>query len=258
MAREHTFLAPHIQIAIDGHLTASMNSSHTYDVNRTQLALDKKLHILLLQEKQHKYPTNEILQDSEQKNRKICLLTHGYIKRYSIASDGSLSIQVVYGPGDVLPITLAMETFFGHKIYEGQELFYYETMSEVKIHMMDIKKLQHHIDKEPILYRDLLEEAGRRIRSNIQRLENVSLPTIYNRVAHQLDFYARQFGSSHERGIRIDLPLKHQDLADVLNSARETITRELNKLAESKLIIQEQHHIVVIDVKALEDEAYSQ
>lgn len=239
-------------------MTVSLNSSHTCTVNRTQLALDRKLHVLLLQEKQYTYATNEILQDSEQKNRKICLLTHGYIKRYSIASDGSLSIQVIYGPGDVLPVTLAMETFFGHKIYEGLELFYYETMCEAKLHMMDVKKLQRRVEEEPILYRDLLEEAGRRIRSNIQRLENVSLPTIYNRVAHQLDFYAHRFGSNHERGTRIDLPLKHQDLADILHSARETVTRELNKLVESELIIQEQHHIVVTDMEALEEEVYSQ
>lgn len=227
-------------------------------VKHTQLALDKKIQSLLLQERKYSYSTEEIIQDSEQKDQKLHLLTHGYVKRYTIASDGSISIQVLYGPGDIFPSTIAIENLLDKKLFGGLDLFYYESMCDVKLHKMDVNKFSKHVATEPILYRDLLEEAAKRMHSNIQRLENMSILTIYGRVAHQLLFYARRFGSGHEQGTRIDLPLKHQDLADVLNSARETVTRELSKLVESKFIIQEQHHIVVTDMEALEYEAYSQ
>src|SRR5579863_7589429 len=81
--------------------------------------------------RQYKVAKGQVLQSSE--DRKVFnLVLDGYIKRYLISNDGSIGVQVLYGPGDLFPITLAFKSLFGLEITESPEVYYYETMSEVE------------------------------------------------------------------------------------------------------------------------------
>lgn len=204
--------------------------------------------------KQRKLPKGQVLPFSDQRMI-LSLLRSGFIKRYSITSDGTQSIQSIYGPGDIFPLTPAFKAIYDLEIYHGSEVFYYETITEAIIHSIDETTLLEALSHDPIIYKDLLYVSGQRLGSNIQRLENMSLRAANRRVAHQLVHYANKFGQPSERGIMILLPLRHQTLASILNLARETVTHCITRLQE-KGLIEANQTITVLDIDKLRREAH--
>lgn len=212
------------------------------------------LRALLSGGRQQRFPKGQVIQFS-QDGMILNVLDTGYVKRYSITNEGTQSVQSVYGPGNIFPLTPVFKAALNQDIYHGNEELYYEAITPVIMHSIDKHTLLKALEDEPMLYRDLFYVSGERLGSNIQRLENMSLRVAYRQVAHQLVHYGRKFGEINEQGITILLPLTHQNLANILNLARETVTTCLNRLQE-KGIITIAPHIVILDNEKLKREAY--
>lgn len=208
---------------------------------------------LLQNGRRHKLPKGQILQFSYDQLL-LSVVKTGYIKRYSITDDGSESIQSIYGPENIFPLTPVYKTIFNKDIYHGQEAFHYEALTPASIFSIDQSTLEEALNENPIIYKDLLFVAGVRLGSNIQNLENMSLGTAQGRVAHLLVYFADVFGQKSSEGITIELPLTHQTLANALNLARETVTHSLIHLQEKELIVSGKN-IVVPDLDKLRTEA---
>jgi CRP/FNR family cyclic AMP-dependent transcriptional regulator len=187
---------------------------------------------------------------------KLMLVISGFVKRYFIAHEGSLGVQVIYGSDDIFPLTVVFEDLLGMEIYTGPEVYYYEAMTSLTICSMDVATLRKRVEAHPVLYRTLLVSAGMRLRSNIQFLENLRLHGAYSKTAHQLAYLANQFGQKTPEGIRIQMPLIHQDIADIIGTTRETVTASIIKL-RNKRLIRTDRHIVILDYDQLIREAYA-
>lgn len=183
----------------------------------------------------------------------VSLLRTGYIKRYIITQDGSESIQVIYGPGDIFPLTPMYKLLFNKNLSYGDEVIHYKTMTAVDVRHIGPTLLQKELASNPSLYRDLFYVAGMRLRSNIQRLDNVSLRVAHRRVAHQLLYFADAFGETTPAGIRLLVPLTQDDMASVLNLARETVSLSLGRLRE-KGLIETDRFITIFDIAKLKQE----
>ena len=180
------------------------------------------------------------------------LITSGFVKRYLIKPDGSLSVQSIYGPNNYFPINPVFEALYGFKVEESDQ-FYYECVTPVVFHSIGLIKLIDTLDgyKGPELYKDLLAISGRRLQYHIHRLNNDALSSAYEKVAHQLSYLSNQFGLSTSDGIEIQMPLRHQDLADMLNLSRETVSKQLIKLHSSGAI-HASRYITIVDRDKLE------
>lgn len=208
-----------------------------------------KLEQVLLDGKRHTLPKGQILQFTDE-TMLLSILRTGYVKRYSITNEGSQSIQSIYGPGDVFPLTPVFRLIFDQKLYTGQETFYYEAMTPVMLYSVHRTALEDAIAADSGLYKDLLYACGVRLRSNIQRLENISLKSAQKQVAHQLIFMAEQFGTHSDDGLIIEVPLTHQTLAGILNLARETVTNSMLRLQEKGLITTVPK-LTIVDIEGL-------
>jgi CRP/FNR family cyclic AMP-dependent transcriptional regulator len=197
----------------------------------------------------------EVLHTTEEPG-KLMLLISGFVKRYFIAHEGSLGVQVIYGAEDIFPLTVVFENLFDLEVYSGPEVYYYEAMTSLAFCSMDVATLRKRVETYPVLYRTLLQSAGIRLRSNIQFLENLRLHGAYSKTAHQLAYLANQFGKKTPEGIRIQTPLIHQDIADIIGTTRETVTASIIKLRDKKLI-RTDGHILVLDYDELVRQAYS-
>lgn len=185
------------------------------------------------------------------------LVVSGYVKRYLISNEGNLRIQVVYGPGDIFPLTLAYVLLFNQKINAGPEVYYYEALTNVELVTLESEKFTKSIKDNPLIYRGLFIEAGKRLRSTLNGLENVTLKTSYNRVAHQLVYFATEYGAKMKNGnIKIDVPLTQQDIADILSTSRETVSICVVKLRE-KGLVNTGSAFVIPNLDKLLKEAYS-
>jgi CRP/FNR family transcriptional regulator len=214
-----------------------------------------ELRELLLEGKRNKRSKGQIIQSTDSQ-RTVNLVTSGYIKRYLISNAGTLGVEVIYGPGNVFPITLMMKALVGLEVNQSPETYYYEAMTDTEFYTIDIAFLVENVKKNPLLYRELLLECGKRLHSTLNGLENVTLRTSYKRVAHQLVYFAEEFGEKKLTGVKIRLPLTHQDLADTLSLTRETVSTCVARLREQKLI-KTGRYIMIPDLEKLKEEAHS-
>ena len=213
------------------------------------------LYKALLKGRVMRIPKNQVFQASDHRES-LTLIQKGYVKRYSITNSGNESIQSIYGPEDIFPLTWVLKTLLGQDIYAGPEVFHYETITDAVVYTINEETLKQLAADEPSIYKDLLYFAGQRFRSNIHNLENMSLANIEKRLAHQLWFYARFHGTQTTKGIKILFPLKQKQLGSMLDATRETVSVNLKLLREKKLIINDTY-ITVPDLKKLEEFAYS-
>jgi CRP-like cAMP-binding protein len=197
---------------------------------------------------------NQVFQTSDQ-SESLTLIRRGYVKRYKIDHEGVESIQGIYGPGDVLPVTSILKTLLDLPIYTGPETFYYETLTEVATCTLPEETLAELAAKDQLIYKDVAYIAGIRLRTYIHNFENISLHNTEKRLAHQLLFHAKQFGQKTSKGTEILVPLKQKELAALIDVARETVTIKLKVLREKGLINESSNFIP--DMEKLREFAYS-
>lgn len=209
----------------------------------------------MLKGRKFKLSKGQIIQSTDDR-RVFNYITSGYVKRYLIANDGSIGVQVIYGPGDVFPITLAFSVLFETEVSQGPETYYYEAITEGEIYTINESELKDSVDANPRLYKDLMSVAGKRLHSTLHGLENLTLKNSYHRVAHELLYLAQRFGEQKANGTKILIPLTHQDLADILSLTRETVSTCMVQLRE-KGLIKTQKSIIITDMDKLQAEAYA-
>lgn len=213
------------------------------------------LHDLLRNGRFYNRAKGQVIQTTESE-KNFNLIKSGYVKRYLISNAGTLGVEVIYGPGDFFSITQVYKVLFNKDLNEGPEIFYYEAMTNTEIYSVNITVLVEAAEKNLVLYKDFFKVAGDRLYSTLHGLENLTMKTAHKRVAHQLHYFAKRFGAKKlTGGIKISLPLTHQDIADVLSLTRETVSMSMVQLRQQKLI-KTGRHIVIPNLKKLEEEAY--
>lgn len=188
---------------------------------------------LLHSSKVVRYGKGEVISDTTE-DKMLWQVKAGFIKRYQITNAGFISIQSIYGPTDIFPLTYVYKVIYDKEIYGGPDTFYYEAVANSELWALPMTTLVEATQKDPLLFRDLLGVAGDRFFSNIQQLENLSLATAEKRVAHQLLYLAHKWGRQRGATIEIQVPLTQQDIADFLSLTRETVSSCINKLKKRR------------------------
>jgi CRP-like cAMP-binding protein len=201
------------------------------------------------------YSKGQIVQSTEGQ-KTMNFVTKGFIKRYLISNTGSLGVEIIYGPGDFFPLTIMLETFFELGVYEGPEVYFYEAMTATTVYTINVEVLAEAVKNNPMLYKDLLHETGRRLHTTLNSLENISLTSAYSRLAHQLVYFANLFGEQINSGIKIMIPLSSQDIADILTLDTKEVTKHLSEMREKNLI-RVGKYIIISNLERLKEEAHN-
>lgn len=197
-----------------------------------------------------KVPKKHPIHISEE-NHLLYFVNKGYVKRYIITQEGTESVQSIYGPGEVFPLTPVYKALFDETIYEGKEEIFYSAVSDCIVHSISREQLLKATEENPLIYKDLLYVAGLRLNSNIHMLENSSLKSATREVAELIVYFANRYGVEIGGGIEIQLPLTHELIGSVVNLTRETVTNSLKRLVELGCI-KTGRNVVVTDMTILE------
>lgn len=105
--------------------------------------------------------------------------------------------------------------------------------------------LMRHIQSHPRTAMNLLGEMARRLRRADDTIAQLALCDVNERLIHRLVGLAREEGSSGPEGIVVRRRPTQQELANMIGSCRETISRAFNQLARDGLIIARGRALVV-------------
>jgi CRP/FNR family transcriptional regulator len=83
------------------------------------------------------------------------------------------------------------------------------------------------------------------------RIENLQYGDALYRVAYRLVFLSNRFGVKEGKKIIIEVPVTHQIIADTINLARETVSRQIEELEKRKLVSHRGRKIVIEDIAKL-------
>lgn len=192
---------------------------------------------------------------STDEQTEIMFVLTGYVKRYRIANNGSLGVQIVYGPRDVFSLTNVYNLLLGQSIYDGPETYYYQAMDDTQVFSIGAVQFKEAVQKDPFLYKELFSEAGQHLKACVHRIENMALLNAYSRVAHELLFSTKKFGARTSTGIKLQPPFTHQDIADILSLTRETVSKSFAQLRKEGIIDQNRRP-TILDIVRLEQAAY--
>ena len=112
-----------------------------------------------------------------------------------------------------------------------------------------IDTIGHH----PEVAVPLLVHFARRLRSFTELVEQISLQTVPARIARYLYQVAREEGQTTSEGIVIARDITQQDLASLVGSVREVVSRSLKVMEDDGIIVIRRKEMVILDLDALRE-----
>jgi CRP-like cAMP-binding protein len=99
------------------------------------------------------------------------------------------------------------------------------TLTDVLLARIDQRK----IDQSPLLAQSLLREMTRRLRQTEALLAIAGENRIEDRLRSLLQFLGKEIGQQTEQGIGLSVRLSHKQIAQMIGTTRESITRLLGE-----------------------------
>lgn len=191
------------------------------------------------------YPSEDIIFDREDPGKKFYAVLEGLVKITipDPVSERNKTLALL-GPGEVLGemAVLSDNTRSGRAT----------AARRTQLFELDDTTFRSLMQEIPQLGINLSRILSKRLWNTDSEIQAVTFQTIPGRLASQLLRLSEQFGVSTSDGPKIDIELTHQELADIVGTNRETITRHLNKFKEKDIITTNDGKIVVKNQDRLE------
>lgn len=128
-----------------------------------------------------------------------------------------------------------------------------ETMEPAQIVSVEAAAFERVMRASPDLLALFMLQISEQVADALTLLDDFRGRDIAPRLARILVRFCKQFGVPTERGVRIELPLTHQDLANMIGTARETVSRNM-ALLRHQGIVKEGHAatLEILDIDSLE------
>lgn len=190
-----------------------------------------------------KYRKNMIVFMEGEPGEALYFLLSGKVKISKLSSDGREQILHILQAGDIFAEVVLID----RGVYPATA----EVIEEAQVAMLRNDDVENLIRSNPDIALKILKVMSKRLRQAQMQVRDLALKDTYGRLASMLLILARDHGCPCEGGTKIDLSLSRQELANLIGTSRETVTRILSDLKRSKVIDIDKQEIVIIDEQKL-------
>ncbi|MEW6673489.1 MAG: Crp/Fnr family transcriptional regulator [Thermodesulfobacteriota bacterium] len=186
------------------------------------------------------YPKGAVIFSEGDKGSGFFIIAAGQVKVFKVSSEGKEQILHIFGPGE--PIGEV-------PVFTGQPFpAYAEAL--VKSHLLFFPKTAFIdlIAGNPSLALNMLAVLSLRLRQFTVQIENLSLKEVPGRLASYLIYLS----GAQENGQSVKLNISKGQLASLLGTIPETLSRIFAKMSEQQLIAVDGRHIRLLDPVGLE------
>jgi CRP-like cAMP-binding protein len=158
----------------------------------------------------------------------VTYIESGLVGQYDITTEGSKAMVNIYKPGAFFPISSVVNGTFNH--------YYYEAITDIAIKQIACETVEVFLNENPVVVYDLLKRLYRGVDGVLKRMVLLLGETANTRLLYELFVCADRFGKNQVDG-SIVLDITGKELAQQAGLARETVSRELKKLKELKVLV---------------------
>lgn len=174
----------------------------------------------------------------------IYFIEKGRVRVTRLSAEGKTVILALLGPGELI----------GDAAWESAEHdSYAETLEDCRLYQIGREAFQNFIRENPEFGLRLIQIIGGRLKQAQARIEDLVFRQVPSRVARLLITLAESHGKVTPSGIRVEFPLTHQEIADMVGSSRVTVTQILNRFRSSHWIDIESKRVTIHNLDALEE-----
>jgi len=169
----------------------------------------------------------------------------GKVKVYRSYTDGREHIIHILGEGDIF----AEVTLFSNIQYPASASAY-EDCTIGLIRNSDMEKL---ITDTPSLALALIKAMSQKLIYAHQKIRDLTFADVFARTAAELVKLSEQHGEKVDKGIKITVEFTRQQLAELVGTTRETISRVISKFKKEKSIVEDGNYIIILNQDKLMD-----
>jgi CRP/FNR family cyclic AMP-dependent transcriptional regulator len=172
-------------------------------------------------------------------------IREGFVKVYFINSEGEEYLHIIYGAGEMFPLSWIVNRV--------RRNVFYETISPAVILRVTHEEFMETTANDPEKGFAVMQQVVTQFNIYLDRIDNLEYKYARERLVYRLLFLAGRFGKTIDGYMTIPY-FTQQDLASSINLSRESAVRELNKLKNKGLIDYSSSNIILKDIEALSHE----
>ena len=171
---------------------------------------------------------------------------------------GTVRLYKIYGDYKEATTALLKEggVFGKLNLVEGrwQDVFA-EAVTDSRVASIQKASIERVIKSDPAFALKLFSSFSERLRQSDEVIESLLHREVSTRLATLLMNLGERFGERDGMGILIDVRLTHQDLANMIASTREAVSKVMSELQRDRVIESRNRRIIIINGEALAEYA---
>jgi len=171
------------------------------------------------------------------------LVKSGRVKIYKVGPDSREQVLAILSDGQIFGDVPAFDG--------GPYPATAATMVDSEIYLIRSEDFQELVRRYPDVAIKIIRVLGQRLRQSMELVRDLSFKQVPHRLAGLLMKLGEEYGRETGEGLLIDLPLSRQELADIVGTSRETVTRELKKMEREGMLAVNRRMITVSDMNRL-------
>lgn len=207
-------------------------------LNREQLIAVKDLAFV------RKYRTNEVIIHENEPCVGLFIFLSGTAKIFKTSRDGREQVLYFLGAG---------ESFGEVPVFDGGgNPVTLQAMEDSYVMIIEKDDFKRIVNEYPLLAKRTIESLARRVRRLFSLVEDLSFNDVGKRLARLILDLAEEKGVQRDGKIVIEMNMTHQEIAAVVGTVREMVSRSLKKLERGKIIRSNGHEIAILNKEELE------
>ena len=180
--------------------------------------------------KTRRYPKGQIVLYEGESPADMFILKKGAIKLYDIDDDGNEKILHILQPPALFPAVF----FFDDT---GQTNTFYTTVMESELYVISRQGFERQLEQDAALANYCMRWFAREVMEILRRMSSLEKTPIRGKLLAALSYLGRRHASEKRNGWwRVNFPVSHQMLADMIGVTRESTTMVMKELQNEHLV----------------------
>jgi CRP-like cAMP-binding protein len=185
---------------------------------------DRPVDALIAAGTSRRYNNGATISDPEARPEKTFLCTSGTLKVTKLLASGREILITILQTGSLWSDRAILNGYW-------REIFI-EALEPSDVVAIDNAIFEAYLRERPERLTGFMQRISEQVSDALTLLDDFRGRDVASRLARVLVKFSQQYGVKTESGIRIDLPVTHQDLANMIGTARETVSRNMARFRQ--------------------------